>query len=98
MASLDGPVDGDSFPAVNATRELNLGVPEEFPVDPISSDVETSKKLKEAEARERAAAAEDAEKCKCCFSGPLGTTLTVAVVVAAAVGVAFFVTKKLKHA
>lgn len=45
MASIEGPADGDSFPAVNATRELNLGVPEEFPVDPISADVEKAKQV-----------------------------------------------------
>lgn len=42
MASTIGETD-EAFPEVNVTRQLNLGVPEEFPVDPVSSKVAISK-------------------------------------------------------
>ncbi|KAG1331701.1 hypothetical protein COCNU_02G016690 [Cocos nucifera] len=98
MASAEGTVgDTDAFPAVNASRELDLGVPQEFPVDPISSEVATAKELKEAaEARARAKAKADAA-AKCDFGGTLISVLMVSGVVVVAVGVAFFVTKKLKE-
>ncbi|XP_010943768.1 uncharacterized protein [Elaeis guineensis] len=101
MASTEEMIgDADAFPAVNASRELNLGVPEQFPVDPVSSDVATSKELKEeaeAEAEARAKAKGDASE-KCDLGGTLTSVLMVSGVVVVAVGVAFFVTKKLKEA
>ncbi|XP_020109771.1 uncharacterized protein LOC109725109 [Ananas comosus] len=95
------PQDGSdlTFPAVNAARELNLGVPEDFPVDPISSGVATAKELKEeTEARARAKAEAGATAAaKCDVGGTLTSVLMVTAVVVAAVGVAIFVTKKLKE-
>ncbi|XP_008788987.2 uncharacterized protein LOC103706614 [Phoenix dactylifera] len=99
MASTEETVgDVDAFPAVNASRELNLGVPEQFPVDPVSSDVATAKELKEeTEGRARAKAQADAAG-KCDLGSTLMSVLMVSGVVVVAVGVAFFVTKKLKEA
>ncbi|KAJ8490348.1 hypothetical protein OPV22_012069 [Ensete ventricosum] len=78
--------DDPTFPAANAAEEYNL----RKPVDPISSDLPTSKEpYKEEEAKARAG--------KCDLASTLTSVLMISGVVIAAVGVAFFVTKKLKE-
>ncbi|KAH7671368.1 Cytochrome C oxidase subunit II transmembrane domain-containing protein [Dioscorea alata] len=90
MASTIGETD-EAFPEVNVTRQLNLGVPEEFPVDPVSSKVAISKAHKEqAEAEAEAEAAKAKENCSCALT----STLVVSGVVVIAIGVAFIVAKK----
>ncbi|KAJ8470374.1 hypothetical protein OPV22_024717 [Ensete ventricosum] len=91
--------DQPTFPAASADEELNLRKPDEFPVDPASSDLATAKELKaeEGEARPRSGGPDKAEK------GDVGSSLMSVLVIsgvvaAAAVGVAIFVTKKLKEA
>ncbi|URD95598.1 hypothetical protein MUK42_30840 [Musa troglodytarum] len=82
--------DDPTFPAANAAEENDLGKPNEFPVDPISSDLATSKEPnKEEEAKARAG--------KCDLGSTLTSVLMISGAVIAAVGVAFFVTKKLKE-
>ncbi|THU72876.1 hypothetical protein C4D60_Mb04t16850 [Musa balbisiana] len=78
------------FPAANAAEEYDLGKPNEFPVDPISSDLATSKEPdKEEEAKARAG--------KCDLGSTLTSILMISGVVIATVDVAFVVTKKLKE-
>ncbi|CAD5187337.1 uncharacterized protein LOC108953370 [Musa acuminata AAA Group] len=89
--------DDPTFPAANADEELNLRKPDEFPVDSVSSDLATTKELKaEGETRTRSGGADKAEKSD--LGGSLMSVLVISGVVAAAVGVAFFVSKKLKEA
>ncbi|THU61618.1 hypothetical protein C4D60_Mb07t25240 [Musa balbisiana] len=90
--------DDPTFPAANADEELNLRKPDEFPVDSVSSDVATTKELKaeEGETRARSGGADKPEKSD--LGSSLMSVLVISGVVAAAVGVAFFVTKKLKEA
>ncbi|KAK1300701.1 hypothetical protein QJS10_CPB13g01566 [Acorus calamus] len=80
----------EGFPEANAEEELNLNKPRKFPVDPVSSHLATSKKLKEqedAEAEARARAREDAIQA-------LKSAAIFSAVVAALAGAAFFVSKK----
>ncbi|KAJ0973405.1 hypothetical protein J5N97_021364 [Dioscorea zingiberensis] len=94
MASSIGEAD-ETFPQVNVTRQLHLGVPEEFPVDPVSSNLATSKALKE-QAEEEAAAAVRAEAAKEDECSVLTSALVVSGVVVIAIGVAFIVSKKFR--
>ncbi|PKA65764.1 hypothetical protein AXF42_Ash013179 [Apostasia shenzhenica] len=85
----------DKFPEVNASTEVNLAAPEEFPVDPISSNVATAKELKdetEARAKEKEAAASQ----KCRLGSSWMSALVISSAVAAAIGVGFIVIKKSK--
>ncbi|XP_072978314.1 uncharacterized protein [Typha angustifolia] len=83
--------------------EINHGAPENFPDDPISSDVAAAKESKEAEAetetgeREGGEAKTKAEAEKGVIGGTITSILMISGVVVAAIGVAFFVTKKLKE-
>ncbi|CAL9104230.1 unnamed protein product [Musa textilis] len=95
--------DDPSFPAANADEEMNRRKPDEFPVDSASSDLATTKELKviyrhaeEGETRARSGGADKAEKSD--LGSSLMSVLVISGVVAAAVGVALFVTKKLKEA
>ncbi|WOL18803.1 hypothetical protein Cni_G27600 [Canna indica] len=84
---------GEIFPEGSVTQELNRDKPDQFPVDPVSSEVASNK---EEEAKMRSvAAAEEAKKCD--LGNTLMSVLMISGVVVAAVGVAFFVTKKLKE-
>ncbi|XP_058087773.1 uncharacterized protein LOC131234814 [Magnolia sinica] len=66
---IGGNPDGNlTFPAVNADGELNPRKAQDFPVDPISSNVATSKAIKdEVEAKEK----KDAVKSALIVSGVL---------------------------
>ncbi|KAG0499944.1 hypothetical protein HPP92_000016 [Vanilla planifolia] len=85
----------EQLPGINVSEKLNLGVSEEFPLDPISSDVAAAKELKE-EAEERAQARSTAAGERCRSGSTLMTTLIVSGVVAAAVGIGFMVVKTIK--
>ncbi|CAL9147499.1 unnamed protein product [Musa hybrid cultivar] len=104
MASTKAKAGDDrAFPPANPAQELNREKPDEFPVDPISTDVSTAKQCKvvlvcgkeEAEARPRSGAAAEAEKSD--LGSRLMSVLMISGVVIAAAGVAFLVTKKLKQ-
>ncbi|XP_072990856.1 uncharacterized protein [Typha latifolia] len=89
--------------------EINHGAPESFPDDPISSDVAAAKESNEAEAGteteteieieagEGGEAKTKAEAEKSVIGGTITSILMISGVVVAAIGVAFFVTKKLKE-
>ncbi|XVF76189.1 hypothetical protein PTKIN_Ptkin13bG0246700 [Pterospermum kingtungense] len=78
------------FPAADAKGELNPGANKDFKVDSVSSEIVTSKEIKE-----RAEAEEKQEKKNSMQT--LKTTILVSAVVVAVAAVAFAITKKLKE-
>ncbi|KAK6147213.1 hypothetical protein DH2020_018125 [Rehmannia glutinosa] len=84
---------GTGFPAADVEKELNPGVDKDFRVDPISSDVATSKQIKEqyeeAERKEQEKK-EDALKS-------IKTAFIVSGIVVAVAGAIFAITKKLRE-
>ncbi|KAK8970831.1 hypothetical protein KSP40_PGU015356 [Platanthera guangdongensis] len=92
---LDGGI-AEPFPEINTSNQLNLGVPEDFPVDPISSKLDTAKFYREEEeAATVRARANESEKPN--QGSTLLPTLIISGVVAAAITAAFIVSKRLKN-
>ncbi|XP_011094315.1 uncharacterized protein LOC105174048 [Sesamum indicum] len=79
------------FPAADVEKELNPGFDKNFQVDPVSSNVATSKGIKE---RDEAEKKED-EKTDALQS--FKTAIIVSGMVVAVVGAIFAVTKKLRE-
>ncbi|XVE61468.1 hypothetical protein DITRI_Ditri06bG0042800 [Diplodiscus trichospermus] len=80
---------GGTFPAADANGELNPGANKDFKVDSLSSEIATSREIKE-----RAEAQEKKEKKNSMQT--LKTAILVSAVVVAMAGAAFAITKKLK--
>ncbi|KAL0410126.1 UNVERIFIED_CONTAM: hypothetical protein Slati_3602300 [Sesamum latifolium] len=80
-----------SFPAADVEKELNPGFDKNFQVDPVSSDVVTSKEIKQQERDE----AEKKEREKMDALQSFKTAIIVSGMVVAVVGAIFAVTKKL---
>ncbi|XVE75952.1 hypothetical protein DITRI_Ditri12bG0133700 [Diplodiscus trichospermus] len=92
MADGISDASGGKFPAADANSELNPGENKDFKVDSLSSEIATSREIKE-----RAEAQEKKEK-----KNTMQTLRTTILVSAAAVAVAvaaaaFAITKKLKE-
>ncbi|KAI3471924.1 hypothetical protein Pfo_028612 [Paulownia fortunei] len=80
------------FPAADVQKELNPGLDKDFQVDPVSSDVATSKEIKgQYEAAER----KEEEKKDALQS--LKTAIIVSGIVVAVAGAVFAITKKLRE-
>ncbi|KAG6478569.1 hypothetical protein ZIOFF_062012 [Zingiber officinale] len=89
--------DDQAFPAGNAAAELNRDKPDQFPTDSVSSNITAARKKKETAAAAEAAASRSRSGGKCELGSSLKSTLVISGVVIVAVGVAFFVAKKLKQ-
>ncbi|KAF5201059.1 hypothetical protein FRX31_009352 [Thalictrum thalictroides] len=92
----------ETFPAVDVNGELYPGVTNNFPVDPVSSEIHTSKKLKEqAEAEEKKS--REMKKKKWEHGGDvdghkkLKSTVLISGVVVAVIGAIFALTKKMRE-
>ncbi|KAK6152295.1 hypothetical protein DH2020_014930 [Rehmannia glutinosa] len=86
MASFGG------FPAADAEKELNPGIDKDFQVDPISSDIATTKEIEE---QIKAKKLEEREKKDALQS--FKTALIVSGIVVAVAGAVFAITKKLRE-
>ncbi|KAL0309512.1 UNVERIFIED_CONTAM: hypothetical protein Sradi_5893500 [Sesamum radiatum] len=80
-----------SFPAADVEKELNPGFDKNFQVDSVSSDVATSKEIKEKDEAEK----KEHEKMDALQS--FKTAIIVSGMVVAVVGAIFAVTKKLRE-
>ncbi|KAJ8754726.1 hypothetical protein K2173_012115 [Erythroxylum novogranatense] len=86
--------DGAStFPAADAEGELNPGQNKKVEVDPVSSDIATSKEVKEQEEAERKLKKREKKEAM----QTLKTTILVSAIVVAVAGAAFAITKKLRE-
>ncbi|GFQ06096.1 hypothetical protein PHJA_002753600 [Phtheirospermum japonicum] len=81
-----------SFPAVDAEKELNPGFNKDFQVDPVSSNVATTKQIED---QIKAIKLEEREKKDDLQS--FKTTLIVSGIVVAVAGAVFAITKKLRE-
>ncbi|KAF9598248.1 hypothetical protein IFM89_026079 [Coptis chinensis] len=100
FGSLDGSPDM-AFPEDNINGELNPGATSNFPVDPVSSHIHTSKKLKEQVEAEDRRKREMEKKKKWkdnddCHK-KLKSTVLISGVVVAVVGALCALTKKLRE-
>ncbi|KAK6126373.1 hypothetical protein DH2020_039886 [Rehmannia glutinosa] len=80
------------FPAADAEKELNPGIDKDFQVDPISSDIATTKEIEE---QINAKKLEEREKKDALQS--FKTTLIVSGIVVVVAGAVFAITKKLRE-
>ncbi|KAG6770388.1 hypothetical protein POTOM_026069 [Populus tomentosa] len=82
-----------SFPGADVDQALNPSQNKEFEVDPVSSDIATSKET----GQEQDAAARKREREKQDAMHKLKTTILVSAVIIAVAGAVFAVTKKLRE-
>ncbi|KAG9442200.1 hypothetical protein H6P81_018054 [Aristolochia fimbriata] len=86
-------MESATFPAADLAGELNPSKPKNFPVDPLSSDVDTSKELQKlANAR-----AEGKEEGKREVMQNVKSTFLISGLIVAIVATSFVVVKKLKE-
>ncbi|CAK7341849.1 unnamed protein product [Dovyalis caffra] len=82
-----------TFPEAAVDQALNPSLNKEFEVDPVSSDIATSKEIQQ----EQEEAARKKEREKQDAMQKLKTTILVSAIIVAVAGAAFAITKKLRE-
>ncbi|KAH0465303.1 hypothetical protein IEQ34_005406 [Dendrobium chrysotoxum] len=94
VGEIEEVIAAEDFPEVNASEQLVQALPEQFPADPISPKIETttfSKEETETRAKEKEKTADGEKKGR--LETTLMSALVISSVVAAAIGVAFLISK-----
>ncbi|CAA0842960.1 Unknown protein [Striga hermonthica] len=86
-------VSSEGFPAVDAEKELNPGIDKDFQVDPVSSEVATTKEIEEQ--IESAKQNEERKRKEALQS--FKTALIVSGIVVAVGGAVFAIARKMKE-
>ncbi|XP_077235749.1 uncharacterized protein LOC143877529 [Tasmannia lanceolata] len=96
MAFSEGIEVDFTFPVADAEGELHTGKPKNFPVDPVSDDVASSKELKEkAEVEKKEVEKKEAEMKDAAQT--LKSVIIISSVIVVVAATIFAVTKKLKE-